>query len=570
MTQNRTSAIFFAFRRFLLFVFQNFPIAYWALAIMALGIFFEYLALSLMIPLSGGGQGISLAIAQIWRQFAAHIGLSDEPRVWLWLFLLALGLRIFIGLIQVGLNAKVSKLIHSALSSSSFSSVVSDVPMKDIYKHSVGHYMALAGDDSIRVGQLFFSFLQILSALLSAAIGLFALYLYDTNAFMTIAAFLLCCAAILGSLIRRMLSLSSKSRVLAKEAVSVFVDVLNGLRSIRSMVAERYVNLKYGATLHRYTRILYEIDIYNHSSRTLPGLLLIVVGLVLLFPGAGLAEDVSVVFFFTVIAIIIRILSFLGVAVFSAGRIVADIGAIYDLGHIMDLPKSQYMAKDKVAIEAVKEINISNLSCGYVDGKNIISRMSGVFRAGKVYAVIGGSGSGKSTLSDVLLGLLRPASGGISIGKVDYDEITPLSLRQKVVLVEQQTKIFNGSIRENIEFGFNAADAEIKAAVQVAGLDEFVMGLLDGLETRLEYQGANISGGQRQRIGLARAILRKPEVLILDEATSALDSQTRDVVLESLRAQFKDKILIFITHDAKITGLADEVWSLKGGELSIQ
>ena len=570
MNKYKSSTIFFALRRFLLFVFQNFPIAYLALIAIAVGILLEYLALSLMIPLGGGTQGVSLSIAQFWRQFAETIGLPDEPRVWLWLFLLTLGLRILIGLIQVALNTKVSKLIHSTLSSSSFSSVVSELPIRDIYKNSVGHYMALAGDDSIRVGQLFFSFLQILSASLSAAIGLFALFLFDLNAFMIILAFLFCSGAILSSLIRKVLSLSSRSRVLSKEVVSVFVDALNGLRSIRSIAAEKYVNLKYGATLNQYTKTLYSIDIFNHSSRTLPGLLLIVIGLIILFPGFQLAGDVPVIFFFTVIAIIIRILSFLGIVVFSAGRIVADIGAIYDLGHIMSLPRTQQIAKDKALIESVREIDIFNLSCGYIDGKDIIKKVSCELRAGKVYAVIGASGSGKSTLSDALLGHLRPTSGGIFIGKVSYDEISTMSLRQKIVLVEQQTRIFSGNIRENIQFGFNATTGQIKGAVKVAGLDEFAGELDDWLDTILEYQGANLSGGQRQRIGIARAVLREPDVLILDEATSALDFQTRDLVLTSLRERFVDKILIFITHDPMIANSADEVWTLKGGGLSIQ
>jgi ATP-binding cassette subfamily B protein len=245
---------------------------------MVLGILLEYLALSLMIPMGGGGQGLGLSVAQVWREFAVYAGLPDDPRVWIWLFLLTLGLRIFVGLIQVGLNSKISKLIHATLSSTSFSSVVSDVPLQDIYKHSVGYYMGLAGDDSIRIGQLFFSFLQLLSALLSAAIGLFALYLYSANVFVAIIIFLLCCSVILGTLAKGMLSLSSKSRDLSRDAASVFVDVLNGLRSIRSMTAEGYVNWKYRETLRRYTTILFEVDLYNHSSRTLPGLLLIAIG----------------------------------------------------------------------------------------------------------------------------------------------------------------------------------------------------------------------------------------------------------------------------------------------------
>lgn len=569
MILNRAAAEFFSIKRFVVFVFLNFPIAYMTLLLMALGVVFEYLTLSLMIPLGGGGQGVSIQIAKVWRQIVENIGLPDEARVWLWLFMLFLFLRILIGLIQVVLNAKVAKLIHLKLSSETFGRVVSEVPMQDIYRQSIGHYMALAGDDSIRVGQLFFSFLQIFTALSSAAIGMLALYLYSEDAFLIVAAFIFCSALVLSSLMKKILTLSAASREQSKETVSVFVEVLNGLRSIRSMAAEGYVNSRYREALYRYTKMLFQIDSYNHAARTLPGLFLIGVGLILLFPGLDVSANFSVLYFFTVILIVIRVLSFLGVAVFSAGRIVADIVAIQDLGHIINLPKSASLADKKIIVKKVDEINFFNLTCGYGSNFNVIKDITGKFRVGKVYAVTGGSGAGKSTLSDVLLGLLPPVLGRLSIDGVLYSDIDPLSLRRKVILVEQQTKIFSGSIRENIEFGLIATDKDVIAAGKVAGLDEFIDELSEGLNTKLEYQGANISGGQRQRIGLARAILREPDVLILDEATSALDSQTRDQVLASLFEKFKDKILIFITHDLKISGSADEVWNLKGGRLSI-
>jgi ABC-type bacteriocin/lantibiotic exporter with double-glycine peptidase domain len=136
--------------------------------------------------------------------------------------------------------------------------------------------------------------------------------------------------------------------------------------------------------------------------------------------------------------------------------------------------------------------------------------------------------------------------------------------------VEQQTRMFSGTVRENIAFGLAVTDSEMRTAVDAAGLQDFLSALPDGLETRLDYQGANISGGQRQRIGLARAIVRQPDVLVLDEATSALDSQSRDMVVEHLRQIFRRGILVFITHDNNIIRTTDEVWHLKKGKLVVE
>jgi ABC-type multidrug transport system fused ATPase/permease subunit len=125
-------------------------------------------------------------------------------------------------------------------------------------------------------------------------------------------------------------------------------------------------------------------------------------------------------------------------------------------------------------------------------------------------------------------------------------------------------------VKDNISFGRVLSREELDFAVEVAGLREFVNDLPDGLDTKLEYQGANLSGGQRQRIGLARAIARRPDVLILDEATSALDAHTRDLILQQLRREFGDAILVFITHDPHVIRLADEIWRIKSGRLLVE
>ena len=114
--------------------------------------------------------------------------------------------------------------------------------------------------------------------------------------------------------------------------------------------------------------------------------------------------------------------------------------------------------------------------------------------------------------------------------------------------------------------GMQASDADLYAALEIVNLDDMVRSLDQGLNSRLTYLGENFSGGQRQRLGIARALLRSPDVLILDEATSALDPQTRLQVVAKLRECMRDGIIIFITHDEEITALADEVLKIEKGE----
>lgn len=558
---------------FIKFVFRNFPAAYAAVAVMVLGVAMEYVAMSVMIPLSNtgrSGSATSARVTEIWREIATSAGLPDVSNTWLWLFLLIFGIRIAIGLAQVSLYTYVGKRIFAYLSTSAFSRAVSEVPMSEIYKRSVGHYMALAGDESVRVGMLFFYLAQAVSALFAAAIGLAVLYIFSPQVFEFTMLFLALCAVVLSVLMRRVFGLSSESGRLSRAAHTTFIEALNGLRSIRSMGGESYVSERYSSGIHRYAKVLFLIDVYNHCTRTLPGLILLGATLIALFPGASFASEISLVYFFTVTTLLIRVLTFLGAAVSAGGHVAVDIRAVFELDDILgknDVPRIEHRGEP---ITSVRNIIFSNLDCGYSADHKVLSGVSAQVRAGNSYAVIGKSGSGKSTLADVFLGLLLPQRGELQLDGVPYSRLDMSTLRQHVVLVEQQTRIFSGSVRENIAFGLSLSDAEVQGAVEAAGLSELVSSLPDGLETLLNYQGANFSGGQQQRVGLARALVRKPDVLILDEATSALDGQTRDMVLQNLRVLFHDKILFFITHDSHVIQSVDEVWHIKNGKLIIE
>jgi ATP-binding cassette subfamily B protein len=196
---------------------------------------------------------------------------------------------------------------------------------------------------------------------------------------------------------------------------------------------------------------------------------------------------------------------------------------------------------------------------GYVVHLPILRDIHFSFRRGHVYAVIGPSGSGKSTLADVLLGLVDLQHGQV-LG--DGRPLDSAALRGRVVLVEQQPRIFSVSIRDNLTLGLARGESEIEDALRTVGLLDFVQSTSLGLGTVLDYQGANLSGGQRQRLSIARALIRHPQILILDEATSALDPTTRDAVIERVSEFMRDGIVILITHDETLAALADSVLSL--------
>jgi ATP-binding cassette subfamily B protein len=143
-------------------------------------------------------------------------------------------------------------------------------------------------------------------------------------------------------------------------------------------------------------------------------------------------------------------------------------------------------------------------------------------------------------------------------------------LRREILLVDQTPYLFNCSIAENIAFAFpKATRPEIEAAGRAAGLDELMRRLPEGYETKCGERGLALSAGERQRIALARALLRRPSVLILDEPTSALDSNTEQLIASSLRAAMPDATLIVITHRPALAEIADAIITIEGGRARI-
>ena len=170
--------------------------------------------------------------------------------------------------------------------------------------------------------------------------------------------------------------------------------------------------------------------------------------------------------------------------------------------------------------------------------------------------------AGKSSLVDLLLKFYVPARGTIRVNGHDVAAVATDSLRRHVILAEQTTRIFHGSVLENVQFDDRQHRCEAENALHLVGLAELLKTLPDGMDTMVAFQGANFSGGQRQRIGIARALVRTADVMVLDESTNALDAQTRKRILDTLLWSYKDRILIFVTHDAQVIERVDHVIEL--------
>ncbi len=189
---------------------------------------------------------------------------------------------------------------------------------------------------------------------------------------------------------------------------------------------------------------------------------------------------------------------------------------------------------------------------------------------GETIAFVGPSGSGKTTLVKLLVGLYRPQTGHIYYNGTREDEIEIDGLRERIGFVTQDAQLFSGSIRENLLFvSPNATDAECMDVLRQASVESLLARAEKGLDTVIGEGGVKVSGGEKQRLSIARALLRKPQLLVFDEATSSLDSLTEEEISQTIRdvATSRDAITILIAHRLSTVLHADRIYVLERGRI---
>ena len=187
---------------------------------------------------------------------------------------------------------------------------------------------------------------------------------------------------------------------------------------------------------------------------------------------------------------------------------------------------------------------------------------------GETVALVGKSGSGKSTVLSLLLRFYDPTEGRVIVGGHDVRDLDPAWLRSRVASVMQEPTLFSRSIADNIRFGAETIDAgAVAAAAALASADEFIVRLPGGYEAQIGDRGVQLSGGQRQRLAIARAVLRRPPILVLDEATSALDAELESDVQDALRGLGYRPTTLIIAHRLSTVAAVDRVIVLDGGRI---
>jgi ATP-binding cassette subfamily B protein len=211
---------------------------------------------------------------------------------------------------------------------------------------------------------------------------------------------------------------------------------------------------------------------------------------------------------------------------------------------------------------------VDDLGYTYEVGQRLLDGVDFSIEPGRTVAVVGATATGKSTLTSLVTRLVDPLSGSIRLDGRDLRDLAPGELAAHVSLVPQSAFLFDDSVRDNVTLGADLPDEEVWEALRTAQADGFVAALPHGLDSQLGERGTTLSGGQRQRLSLARALVRRPRLLVLDDATSAVDPEVEARILEAMRRRGGDSTLLLIAYRKATIGLADEVLFLDGGRIA--
>ena len=346
---------------------------------------------------------------------------------------------------------------------------------------------------------------------------------------------------------RRLRRISREGQVRLAELTSVMKEALDGVAVVKAFGQEERMQGQFNRLCHGFFRQMIRAtkakclnDPITHIVGGLGGMGVLIYAMVV-----GMPLEECVVFGGAIWA--------LYEPVKKIGRISMEIqqssGAADRVFEILDAPVTVVEAPDARPLEGpLSEIELRGVAFRYGE-KSVFDRLDLTIRAGESLAVVGPSGGGKTTLVSLLLRFFDPDSGAVLRNGVDIRGATFASLRSRIGLVLQDTFLFNDTIAANIAFGKpDATREEIEEAARLAHADEFIRSKENGYDTMVGERGVSLSGGQKQRIAIARALIRKPELLILDEATSALDTDSERAVQAAIDDLMGRLTVVVIAH----------------------
>lgn len=363
----------------------------------------------------------------------------------------------------------------------------------------------------------------------------------------------------------------ARMRQFTDTLTQIIRDTLTGVRVIRAFNKQPHELERFDQVNLKYRDLLFRLNIQFNVITPIMMITINFANLAVVLMGARLIQDgllevgglMAVIQYSVLVLVALLMLSFVFVmipqGIVSAQRINA----------VLAQQNVQTFIQEDSGLERIETIEFKNVSFRYEGAeKKMLNNISFTARTGDKIAIIGSTGAGKSTLMNLLLRFLDATDGNVLYNGQDIRSFSEKELRQQIAFVPQNRLLFSGNIRENLQFGNETAtDEEMMTALKLAEAWEFVSGLEEGLDARVEQKGDNFSGGQKQRLAIARALVKKSSVHIFDDSFSALDAKTEARLRHNLKPLNEETIVFVVAQKISSVVDATKILVLHEGQL---
>ena len=449
---------------------------------------------------------------------------------------------------------------------------VLDLPMNFFGTRKVGEIISRFMDASKIREVISGATLTIMIDTLMAIIGGVVLFSQNSLLFGISVVLLILYAVIVFCYNRPIKKINEKQMENNSQLTSYLVESLNGIETIKSFNAEEKAQNKTEKLFVRFLKSIFKGGFLANGQQSLTNAIYVLGETVILWVGTVniLSGNMTIGELITFNALLAYFLDPVKNLINLQPRMQTAIVAADRLGEILELtPEKTDVENNKIKdINLNKDIQISNLDFRYGTRKLILKNISLNIPCGSKIALVGESGSGKTTLVKLLMRLYNFEKGTIMFDDYNIEDINVETLRDRIAYISQDVFLFSGSIRENLLLGNEQATLEdIIDVCKLSKANEFIDTMPLRYETLLEENGANLSGGQKQRLAIARALLKKPDILIMDEATSNLDSITEAAIGKTINSLSSDITTIIIAHRLSTIMRCDEIYVMNNGEI---
>ena len=446
------------------------------------------------------------------------------------------------------------------------------LPMSFFGTRKVGEIISRFTDASKVRDAISGATLTIMIDTLMAAAGAVMLYVQNAAMFGIAVVMVALYGVIVAAFNQQYRKLNEKQMEDNAQLTSYLVESLNGIQTVKAYNAERRVNHETEGKFVRLLKSVFRLCLVGNIQSSLKTTVELIGGIVILWVGGInvikgnltmgqlITFNSLLAYFLDPVKNLINLQPQMQTAVVAAER----------LGEILDLEaeKGENEEKKMKPASLAGDIEFRGVDFRYGTRRLVLEDISLHIRQGEKVAFVGESGSGKTTLSKLLLHLYQPEKGAVLINRNNIEDIQIESLRDRIAYIPQETFLFSGSILENLTLGMdNVTMDEVIEAAKKAQAHDFINEMPLRYETRLEENGSNLSGGQRQRLAIARAMLKKPDILILDEATSNLDAVTERALDITIREFCRDMTTIFIAHRLSTIKNCDRIYVMEKGRI---